>query len=146
MRLKVKKLHPDAKIPTKGTPGAGCYDIYSVEDTFLKVGDTKMVRTGIAMEIPEGWCAVIYSRSSMFLKNNVVQVPLVVDSDYRGEVMVMLHDSGHWSGSHYEPHRVKVGDRIAQFKLEKVEAIEFEEAENLSETKRGAGGYGSTGR
>ena len=142
--VKTKKLHPDAKLPAQGTEYAGCFDLYAVEDTTLCVGEPrKKIRTGLAFEVPAGYCMRVYPRSSSFLKGLEIG-SLVVDADYRGEVFVMAG---------YQPavkqtmlYEIKKGDRIAQVKLQRVEPTTFEWAETLSETKRGEGGYGSTGR
>lgn len=144
--LKFKKLSATAKLPTKGTGGAACYDIYSDETVDLEVGEAVLVKTGWAVEVPPGYCMVVYSRSSMFAKRNVLTTPLIVDSDYRGEVLIALRDGGRWSGSSFEPSTIVAGERIAQFKIEKVPELELVWVDQLSETKRGSGGYGSTGR
>lgn len=140
--VKIKKTHPEAKIPTKGTKGAACFDLYAVEDTVLKSGaPRKKLRTGVAMEIPEGHCGRIYSRSSSFLKGLDVG-SLVADADYRGEIYVMC---GFFSDSE-KSYTVRKGDRIAQIKIERLIPTSFFEVDELSETARGEGGYGSTGR
>lgn len=139
MKIKFKKLLPEAKVPTKGTPGSACYDIYAAEDKLLKKGVVTPVRTGFAMEVPEGYCYIVYSRSSMFLKRQIATTPLVIDADYRGEILISLLALD-------ADYQVKKGDRIAQFKREEVYDDTFVLADDLSETVRGAGGYGSTGR
>lgn len=141
MRVKIKRLHPDAKMPTQGTSGAACFDLYAVEDTALENGMPAKVRTGLAFEVPAGYCMVVYSRSSSALKG-LVLTPLIVDSDYRGEVFVLARHIV-FGEPHYQIHK---GDRIAQVKVEKLDDTTFEWADELSETERGAGGYGSTGR
>ena len=141
MKIKIKKLRPNAKMPTQGTKSAAGFDLYYAGDnhTFIPQHDTIRLETGIAFEIPEGYCGVVYSRSSTALKGLAI-TPLVVDSDYRGEVFVTVRNTTN------EPHIVCVGDRLAQIKIEKLEPTEFEWAEELSQTERGTGGYGSTGR
>lgn len=138
--MKIKKLHPNAKMPTQGTKGAAGYDLYATQDVLLKHGIPAMIPTGLAFEVPEGYCMVVYSRSSSAKKGMVI-VPLIVDSDYRGEVFVLANYL-----SPANEYQIKAGDRIAQVKLEKLTPIDFKWAEELSETERGAGGYGSTGR
>lgn len=140
MEVKIKKLHPDAKMPTQGTSGAACFDLYAVEDTALENSMPVKVRTGLAFEVPTGYCMVVYSRSSSALKG-LVLTPLIVDSDYRGEVFVLARHII-FGDPHYQIHK---GDRIAQVKIEKLVDTEFEWADELSETERGAGGFGSTG-
>ena len=143
MKIKIKKLHPDAKMPMRGTADAAGFDLYATEDTSLWNGRAKMVPTGLAFEIPKGYVGVVYSRSST-AKNGVIITPLLVDADYRGEVFVLAHYNRHpnTSGS----FEVKKGDRIAQMRIEKLVDTEYVWADELSETYRGTGGYGSTGR
>lgn len=135
--MKFKRLNPAAKTPIRATPGSACYDIFAVDHQLLVPGKVHKIRTGLAFEIPEGHCMVIYSRSSMFLKN-VLMTPTVIDSDYRGEVYVLMRPMD----GIYE---VNAGDRIAQFKIERADYEYFEEVGELVDTARGAGGLGSTG-
>lgn len=147
--IKIKKLTPTALIPTKGTEGAACYDLYASETVPLESREgRRKIPTGIAVEIPAGYCGRIYSRSSSFLKGLDVG-SLVIDSDYRGEIFVMCgYDSANRDIDQYVNRPCYVihkGDRIAQLKIERLEPTDFELTEELSETPRGAGGYGSTG-
>lgn len=139
--LKIKKLTDNARMPTKGTAGAACFDLYCTEDVFLASGETKKLPTGLAFEVPEGFCMTIYSRSSSFAKLGLTIVPLIVDSDYRGEVLVFARYEERYPGYRL----IKKGQRIAQFKLERLEPTEIVEVDELSQTARGTGGYGSTG-
>ena len=141
MKIKIKRLREGAKIPTKGTADAAGYDLYAVGDGTIPQMCAAKIATGLAFEIPEGYCGVIYSRSSTVSKGLVI-TPLLIDADYRGEVFVLVSRPYFGSGDYH----IKKGDRIAQLRIEKVEAIDFEEVETLSETERGSGGFGSTGR
>lgn len=141
MILSIKKLNPNAKTPTFGTKGAACFDLFASEDVFIGSGDTKGVPTGLAFEVPEGFCLTIYSRSSSFSKLGLTIIPLIVDSDYRGEVMVFARYEERYPGYRL----IKKGQRIAQFKIERLEPTEIVEVDELSQTERGTGGYGSTG-
>ena len=141
MILNIKKLNPNAKTPTFGTKGAACFDLYASEDVFIGSGDTKAVPTGLAFEVPDGFCLTIYSRSSSFAKLGLTIVPLIVDSDYRGEVLVFARYEERYPGYRL----IKKGQRIAQFKIERLEPTELVEVDELSQTERGMGGYGSTG-
>ena len=141
MILNIKKLNPNAKTPTFGTKGAACFDLYASEDVFIGSGDTKGVPTGLAFEVPDGFCLTIYSRSSSFSKLGLTIVPLIVDSDYRGEVLVFARYDGRCPGY----RMIEKGQRIAQFKIERLEQTEIVEVDELSQTERGTGGYGSTG-
>ncbi len=146
--IQVKKLHPNAVLPKKGTEDAACFDLYSTETVLLESrGGRRKVPTGLAIEIPRGYCGRVYSRSSSFLKGLDIG-SLVIDADFRGEVFVMAgYDSGNCEIDRGcpESYVVHKGDRIAQLKIEKLEPTEFVEVEELSETARGTGGYGSTG-
>lgn len=139
MEIKVKKLHPDAKLPWRGTADAAGLDLYCTRSAVLAIGETAKLPTGLAMEIPTGYCGVVYSRSSSAVSGLLI-TPLIVDADYRGEIMVIVKNG---TDGLFE---VKAGSRIAQLRIEKLENAEFVWAEELSETARGTGGYGSTGR
>lgn len=140
--MKVKILKTNAKLPTKGTDGAACYDLYAAETVELLRGRPTKISTGLAFEVPEGYCMTVYSRSSSALKGLVI-VPLIVDSDYRGEVFILVNRLGVTGELTY---KINAGDRIAQFKLEKLVPTTFEVVDELSETKRGAGAFGSSGK
>ena len=142
MKVKLTKLHPNAKIPTKSTEGSAAYDLYSIESAYIPVGETVMIRTGLAMQIPDGWKGEVYSRSGLASRGLVVSnSPGKIDSDYRGEIQVILHNN-----RSVDVIGVEAGDRIAQFEINPVHSIEFEESENLVMTFRGDKGFGSTGK
>lgn len=141
VKINIKKLHQDARAPTQGTELAAGFDLYATEDVTLIDGEPQKIPTGLAFEIPPGFCGVVYSRSSSALKG-LVLTPLIVDADYRGEVFILAR---HIKFGEREYH-IKKGDRIAQMKIERLESAEFVEADELSTTARGEGGYGSTGR
>lgn len=147
--IKIKKLTPDAQLPTKGTEDAACFDLYASETVILESrSGRRKIPTGIAMEIPSGYCGRVYSRSSSFLKGLDVG-SLVVDADYRGQIFVMCgYDAGNCELERGKPDTYVIhnGDRVAQIKIERLEPTEFEVVEELSDTARGTGGYGSTGR
>jgi len=139
INVKVKKLHPDAQIPKVGTEHAAGFDLYSIEDYELKPGETKAIGTGIAMEIPEGKCCCIWDRSGYGAKG-IHRFAGLIDSDYRGEFKIVLHNSTK------ETFKISKGDRIAQGLIQDYYQSKFELADNLLETKRGTGGFGSTGK
>jgi dUTP pyrophosphatase len=140
-KVKYTKLHPMASVPQKGTEQAAAYDLFSIEDVYIPVGETVMIRTGLAMEIPHGWKGEIYSRSGLASKGIVVaNSPGKIDSDYRGEIKVLLRNE-----RVTDLVGIKRGDRIAQFEINPVHPIDFEESENLDFTSRGDQGFGSTG-
>lgn len=147
MRVKIKKLHDRARVPTYGSKGAACFDLRAVIDDPLgelsvdRCGVLK-VRTGLAFEIPQGHVMNIFARSGNAANYGVTLTNAVgkIDSDYRGEVCVLL-------SSHLFPMTVRDGDRIAQAEIVPVERVEvFEVVAELSETNRGGGGFGSTGK
>jgi dUTP pyrophosphatase len=139
--VNIKLLTPDAKIPTKKTIGAAAYDLYSSEDTSINPNETKAIATGLVMEIPFGFKGEIYSRSGLSLQGiTVANQPGKIDSDYRGEVRVILRNSSPLT------FNIQQGDRIAQFEVNKVLSIAFKASDTMSITERGEHGLGSTGR
>lgn len=135
--LYCRKLNELAKLPTKGSYGAACLDLYSTQDIDLEVGKTTIVGTGLAMEIPSGCAGLIFTRSSV-LKAGVLKPATVIDSDYRGEVSIPLFATAPW--------HVHIGDRIAQIMILPIPDVMVVPVAELSATERGAGGFGSTGR
>lgn len=144
MKIKIKKLSENAKLPRYGSEFAAGADLYACEPTpvVLLSGETKFIHTGIALELPEGYAGLVYARSGLACKQDLAPANKVgvVDCDYRGEVMVALHNHGK------EVRTVSGGDRIAQLVVAPVIHADFEEAETLSDTVRGVGGFGSTGK
>ena len=143
MKVKIKKLHPEAKIPLKATKEAACADVYATEilkDEIQKYNVT--VKLGFSTEIPNGYKGIIVPRSSFTHKGWVMQnSPAQIDSDYRGEWMIKFE-----SLDDYLPFPYKVGDRVAQIFFEKVVDYEFEEVTEVAVSERGEGGFGSTGK
>jgi dUTP pyrophosphatase len=139
--VKIKKLSHDAKLPKYAKPGDAGADVFSVEDVELFPGETKLVSLGFAMEIPEGWEMQVRSRSGLSTKGVIVtNSPGTIDSGYRGECKVILTYIGK------QPYfKINKGDRIAQFVLKQAPTAHFEEVDNLSDSARGVGGFGSTG-
>lgn len=138
MVLKIKKLHPSAKLPTRGTEDAAGLDLYCAETVFLHKGEVIRIPTGIAMEIQPGNYGLLTGRSSSALKDILV-FPTVCDADYRGEVFITARfdGDGYW--------RINKGERIAQIVITPFAKAVPVEVDFLSETARGSGGYGSTG-
>lgn len=141
----VKLLHPQALLPKYATAGSAAVDLQAWfpdrDSRIMSSLQRLMVPTGLAVEVPEGWCMKIYPRSGLALKQGITlaNCVAVIDSDYRGEVFVPLVHLG------YGDFTVKNGDRIAQAILEPVQRIAYFEEQELSSTERGAGGFGSTG-
>ena len=143
-KVKVKKLDERATLPTYGSQFSAGADLYAVCDGEVEIapGETKFIRTGLAMEIPEGYAGLIYARSGLACKRGLAPANKVgvVDADYRGEVMVALHNHSN------QAQTVAMGERIAQLVIAPFLKAEFDEADELCETVRGAGGFGSTGK
>ena len=142
-KVNVKKLREGAKIPCYGSAFAAGADLYACTEQpiEIKAGQTVLVATGLAMEIPEGYAGLIYARSGLATKKGLAPANKVgvVDSDYRGEILVSLHNHSPIDAV------VEPGERIAQMVIAPYLTAEFCLAEELSETVRGAGGFGSTG-
>lgn len=142
--IAVKKLDERAVLPTYGSEAAAGADLYAVADDEIVFapGETKFVRTGLAMEIPEGYAGLIYARSGLACKRGLAPANKVgvIDSDYRGEVMVALYNHS------AAEQKIAPGERIAQIVVTPFLRAEFSEAAQLRETARGEGGFGSTGR
>lgn len=140
MILKIKRLHKDAIIPSRGHPGDAGMDLYSLEDYTIKSGERKMFGTGIAMEVPEGFAILVWEKSGLASKQGIKTMAGVGDCHYRGEYKVILLNTSN------EEYSIKKGDKIAQFLVQKVEYPDVVEVEELSDTSRGEGGFGSTGK
>ena len=142
--IRIKKLHPNAVIPTYGSLEAAGADIYACLEAAVTIpaGKTVFIPTGLAMEVPRGCAGLIYARSSMGSKRGLAPANKVgvIDSDYRGQVMVALHNHSQ------EDQVVNPGERVAQLVITPVFTPGFREVDDLSETDRGSGGFGSTGR
>ena len=143
-KVNIKRLSSDAKLPTYGTDYAAGADLYacSSKKISFEPGETKLVKTGIALEVPEGYAGLIYARSGLASKRGLAPANKVgvVDSDYRGEVMVALHNHTN------EVKEIDPYERIAQLVIAPYLKAEFNEVDELDETVRGEGGFGSTGK
>ncbi len=142
--LPVKKLDPAAVLPRYATPGAAGADLCALptgDPLTVNPGETVFVHTGLSMAIPEGYVGLIFARSGLACKQGLSPANKVgvIDSDYRGEIMIALHNHSDI------PRSVNPGDRIAQFLLMPIAVADITETEDLDGTVRGAGGFGSTG-
>lgn len=142
--VKIKKLSENAVIPTYGSEFSAGADLYACLDSevTIEAGETFVVKTGIAMEIPKGYAGLIYARSGLATKRGLAPANKtgVVDADYRGEIMVALHNHSKQAQS------IAPGERIAQLVITPFLTADFIETAELSDTERGSGGFGSTGR
>ena len=144
MKIKVKKLNENAILPTYGSASAAGADLYNLPgaDVVIPAHETVMVHTGLAMEIPEGYAGFLFARSGIASKRGLAPANKVgvIDSDYRGEFMVALHNHSNVDAT------IAGGERIAQMCILPVLQAEFLVADELGETVRGEGGFGSTGK
>lgn len=142
IKVNIKKLDKDAILPAYGSEYAAGADLYSVSETFdIDPGQTVLVHTGIAIELPQGFVGLVYARSGLASKKGLAPANKVgvIDCDYRGEIMVALHNHS------AETRRVEKGERIAQLVIAPYYTANFTEVNELSDTVRGEGGFGSTG-
>jgi dUTP pyrophosphatase len=145
IKVNFKKLNENAKVPTYGSEYAAGADLYACtngETIAFAPGETKLIKTGIAMEIPEGYAGLIYARSGIANKRGLAPSNKVgvVDSDYRGEIMVSLHNHS------LEEQSITDFERIAQMVIAPFLKVDYTEVDELSDTVRGEGGFGSTGK
>ena len=141
MTVYFKKLREDAKMPKYGSAYAAGADLCALDDAVIPAGQTAFIHTGLAIELPLGTVGLIYARSGMACKQGLAPANKVgvIDCDYRGELIVALHNHGS------EEKKVSAGDRVAQLMIAPYYTAEFVQTEELSETVRGEGGFGSTG-
>ena len=141
--LRVRRLAPAARLPSRATDGDAGLDLYASEPAWLEPGERVSVGTGIALEIPEGHAGLVLPRSGWAARHGIalVNAPGLIDSGYRGEVRVLLLNT-----DRNEPFEVSEGDRIAQLLVTPFVPLEPIESERLAESSRGEGGFGSTGR
>lgn len=141
-KLKIRRLRPGARLPQRATPGSAGLDLYACLENqdSIEVGhDPTLITTGIAIELPPGYEAQVRPRSGLFARGVAVTFG-TIDADYRGEVLVTMYVFGSRSS-----HLVRDGDRIAQLVVARLADLALEETTALSETRRGAGGHGSSG-
>ena len=142
IRIPLQQLDKDLPVPENAYVGDGAVDLRSTKDLVLKPLERALIPTGIAIELPLGYAALVVPRSGLAIRHGItlVNAPGLIDSNYRGEIGAII--------ANMDPHEafeIKRGDRIAQLMIIAVEQPEFEVVENLSETERGAGGFGSSG-
>ncbi len=142
--IRVKKLHPNAQLPTYGSAEAAGADLYACLEAPVTVapGESAWIPTGIALEVPKGCAGLIYARSSLGVKRGLAPANKVgvIDSDYRGEIRVVLLNHSK------EPQSIQPGERVAQFIITPVLTPAYEQVQELTDTTRGTGGFGSTGK
>ena len=141
MKLRVKRISPGAKLPVYGHPGDAGMDLFAAEEVVLGAGEVKAVPTGVKMAIPGGYVGLIWDKSGVSLQG-MHRLAGVVDAGYRGEVKVVMVNLGK------KPYVFKIGQKVAQMLIQPVQAVEVIDVgeDELDETSRGEGGFGSTGK
>ena len=139
VRVKVKKLVPDAILPSYAHPGDAGMDIYSVEDRIIKAGERALVSTGLSIELPEGLVGLVWDKSGLANNSGLKTMAGVMDSGYRGEYKIVIFNTSK------EDYFIKKGAKIAQLLIQPIMTAEIEQVEELSDTSRGTGAFGSTG-
>jgi dUTP pyrophosphatase len=137
--LSFKKLDPDAVLPTRGSPSAAGLDLYSIEAVSLNRGERRLIRTGLAVAIPEGFYGRVAPRSGLAVQKGIDVLAGVIDADYRGEIRCLLINSGE------ETVHLPAQTKICQLIIERIITPDAVWVESLSDTSRGGGGFGSTG-
>ena len=137
--LEVKKLDSKATVPTKVNETDAGYDLYALNGTIIDKHCHKLIKTGIAFSIPDGYAGLIWPRSGMAYKHGIDVFAGVIDSSYRGDVGVILYNS------QYSNYKIEAGDRIAQIVFQKVQDFDLRLVTDLDDTERGLGGFGSSG-
>ncbi len=139
MELRVRRIHPEAKIPRYSRPGDAGLDLFSIIDCVLEKGEVRPVPTGIQVAVPEGYVGLIWDKSGISLRG-VHRLAGVIDSGYRGEVRVVMVNLS------AEPFRIEKGMKVAQLLIQHVSTVRVVESEEMEETDRGEKGFGSTGK
>jgi dUTP pyrophosphatase len=140
MKLKVKKVHPEAKLPNYAHPHDAGMDLFALEEVNIKPGETARIRSGIAIEIPEGYVGLCWDKSGLSMKNGIKVLAGVIDSGFRGELVMGVINLGK------EVYIFEKGHKVMQMLIQPVEIVDIMESEELSDTSRGEGGFGSTGK
>lgn len=140
LSLKIKRLHKDTKIPSRAHPGDAGLDLFAVQEVTLAPNERTAVPTGIAMEIPDGYAGLMWDKSGLSIKHGLKTLGGVIDSGYRGEILVGIINLSDTA------YTIRKGEKVAQMIIQRKETIIVEEVKELSETARGEGGFGSTGK
>lgn len=140
MKLKIKKLHPDAKLPSYAHPYDAGMDLFALADTEILPGQTAKIRSGLAFEVPDGYVGLCWDKSGVSTNHRIKTLAGVLDSGYRGELLMAVINLSS------EPYTFKKGEKVLQMLIQKVEQPDIEEVQELSDTERGEGGFGSTGK
>lgn len=139
MKIKIKKLKPEAMLPSYAHDGDAGMDIYSCEDILIKAGERAVVSSGIAIEFPKNYVVLVWDKGGLAAKNGIKTMAGVGDSGYRGEYKIVLLNTSK------KDYQIRKGDKICQILIQPVEKAEIDEVSELSSTERGKNGFGSTG-
>ena len=139
MTIKIKKLEATATLPNYAHPGDAGMDFYANETVTISPNERKIISTGIAMAIPQGYVGLVWDKSGLASNHGLKTMAGVIDASYRGEIKILLHNLSN------KPYLVEKGNKIAQMLIQPVEQREVVEVEDLNDTSRGADGFGSTG-
>jgi len=137
--IKIKKLHPDAKLPCYAHEGDAGLDLFSTEDKIILPKERALISTGISVEMPEGFVALVWDKSGLAAKSGITTLAGVIEYTYRGEYKIALLNTSD------QEHIIKKGDKIAQLLIQPIATADIQETTELSETQRGDGAFGSTG-
>lgn len=140
MKIKIKKLKPEAKLPAYALPGDAGLDLFTCEDVVILPGERKIISTGVAIELPEGYCALVWDKGGLSNKHGLKVMGGVFEYTYRGDYLICLLNTSD------KEYSFSVGDKIAQLLIQPIESAAVEEVEELSESNRGESCYGSTGK
>lgn len=140
MLMRVKRVHPEAVLPSYARSGDAGMDLHALEETTVRPGEIKQVRTGVAMEIPDGYVGLVWDKSGVAQKFGLKTLGGVIDSGYRGEVLVGIVNLS------VQEYTFEKGHKVSQMLIQRVESAEILEVDELTETIRGEGGFGSTGK
>lgn len=140
MKLKVKKINPEIKLPSYAKPGDAGMDIFVAENVTINPGESIGIKSGLAFEVPEGCVGLLWDKSGLSIKHGIKILGGVLDSGFRGEVVVGVINLGK------EPYTFEKGHKLTQLLIQPIINVDIEEVESLSETERGEGGLGSTGK
>ena len=140
LNLKIKKIDPEAITPFKSKKGDAGLDLSSLKNYSIKPSEKILIETGISLEIPEGFVGLIWDRSGLAAKHSLHCLAGVIDSNYRGEIKIVLINLGK------ETYEIERGNRVAQLLIQKIEEVYLEEVESLEESSRGERGFGSGGK
>lgn len=140
MEVKVKKLNEEAKIPEYAYEDDAAFDLFAIEDVNIKPGERVQIKTGLAIQIPQGFVSLIWDKSGLSHKAGLKTLGGVIDSGFRGEWMIGLINLSN------EDYKIEKGHKVAQAIIQKKETVKFTEVEELSDSERGEGGFGSSGQ